>query len=70
MILSQTQYNWSMKRLAELLATDTKTGSPEDLEIMDLARKVEDYEMSRDTDFESTLIVDEPFTEIIFPVTA
>ena len=46
MNMSHTEYIWSIKRLGNLLEVDSKLGSLEDLEIVDLARKVEDYEIA------------------------
>lgn len=64
--MTKTEYNWSMKRLAILLAGESKAGSAEDLEIMNLARKVEDYEIAHageyfgtDDKFEPSIIVDD-----------
>lgn len=45
--LTQANYNLASRRLQVLLGQDLKNGSAEEIEAMELARFLEDFELSR-----------------------
>lgn len=47
---TQANYNLAIHRIQVLLSNPSKLGSPEDVEIFELAHFIEDYEMLRNAE--------------------